>query len=200
MGNITIRSRVPQSAGSEGKVEGVLRLSSSYATGGDSYTAKQFGLSQINGLELQTASGFAFQPVYSTSKIKALRVGIDTISTQHNHELTQANENLAVVANVATSAGFPVCVNSVYVTAGGVTGPFKVIPYDKVPATGECAVRVDTRTFTFLGADAVTAVQVSYVDISTSTDDIGSAVGTLEELPATSNLSAIDIPFVAYGY
>jgi hypothetical protein len=75
-----------------------------------------------------------------------------------------------------------------------------VIPFDQVPATGQVSARIDTRTFTFFGADAVTSVELSYVFVSTSTDDIGSATGTLSELPALSNLSAIVVPFVAYGY
>lgn len=201
MGNVTITNIVYQNAGSEMKIEGRMTFSSSYSVGGETYTAKQFGLSKINGLELNPSNGYAFQPVYSTSKVKVLQVKIDVLSTAHHHSLQTFDEVKAVVADVATATTFPVCVNAVYALAGGVTGYMKVIPGDQAPATGECAVVLGgPKTFTFNAADAVTSAQLNYLYVATTDDDIGSATGTLAEVPVATNLSAITVPFVAYGY
>ncbi len=52
MGNITVSRDSPDVWGQNRVAFGTLNLSSSYATGGDSYTAAQFGMNKITRLIL----------------------------------------------------------------------------------------------------------------------------------------------------
>ena len=54
---------------------GTATLSSSYATGGDTWTENDFGMLAVDQLQLETAGGTIFEPDLTNKKIKALRSG-----------------------------------------------------------------------------------------------------------------------------
>ena len=71
-----------QVSGSQRKQTGSLHLSASYATGGDTWTANQFGLVTVDELVIESggktgteASGYVFQPDTTNKKIKAYQSG-----------------------------------------------------------------------------------------------------------------------------
>ena len=73
MGAITVSSRNYDLAGSRNTVFGTLALSSSYATGGDTFTAANFGLSQIDHLRVYSGGGYVFETDLTNNKVKAYR-------------------------------------------------------------------------------------------------------------------------------
>lgn len=102
----------------------------------------------------------------------------------HSHDLQYSSaEVLTVTPGTGLSslaAGAPIgIVESVYVTAGGVTGAFTVIPSGIIPATKECTYDQTTGQFFFLIADAVTSATVSYVSRAVSSVSGGTPAGTI---------------------
>jgi hypothetical protein len=88
--------------------------------------------------------------------------------------IKQQTEVLLAVANVVTLSRRPASTPIVYVTAGGATGPFTVIPAGVAPAAGEVACNPDAHTLTFNAADAVVAVAVQYNPLPSQADHIDS--------------------------
>lgn len=71
MGAIVVSSRTYDIAGSRNLVFGSLALSTSYATGGDTFTAANFGLNTVDQLRVYSAGGYSFQADLTNKKIKA---------------------------------------------------------------------------------------------------------------------------------
>lgn len=71
MGNVSVTPTEWGNAGNVQRTYGTLTLSSSYALGGDSFTARNFGLGTIQTLTVLPVQGFFFEPDVSNLKIKA---------------------------------------------------------------------------------------------------------------------------------
>lgn len=102
----------------------------------------------------------------------------------HAHDLQQISaEALTVTAGTGVSSAavsLPIAiVESVYVTAGGVTGAVTVIPVGQTPATKECTYNPTTGVFQFLIADAVTAAVITYVIRASTAVSAGTPAGTI---------------------
>lgn len=102
----------------------------------------------------------------------------------HSHDFVVSSaEAITVTAGTGVSsavASIPVgMVESVYVTAGGVTGAVTVIPAGQTPATKECTYNATTGVFQFLIADAVTAAVVTYATRAVSAVSAGTPGGTV---------------------
>lgn len=72
-------------------------------------------------------------------------------------------EALTVSGDTCTLGKLPAYVLAVEVTAGGTTGVFRIIPTGKTPVTTQVALNFTTGALSFLAADAVTAVRVTYI-------------------------------------
>jgi len=173
----------PENFGSQNGAVGTLQLDASYPTGGYSLTPQMFGLSVINSLSCTTVQGDLLFYNYTTKKLMAFTAGggaggvtgstsgavtTPTISLGalpgHQHVIQETiNEAVAVAANVGALASVPTIVQNVYVTAGGVTGPFVIIPSTQTPATGQVQISHTTNLITFFAGDAVTAADVTYI-------------------------------------
>ena len=101
----------------------------------------------------------------------ALDGGASGAGDAHTHGFTGTakkpwliqEEAVAVSSHTGTLAYVPLYIVAVQVTAGGVTGAFKVIPVGETPHTTEVAVNFTTGGLTFLDTDAVTAVKITYL-------------------------------------
>lgn len=110
----------------------------------------------------------------------------DLLAT-HSHDTVQsAGEVLAVNPATGVSAAavaIPIAnVESVYVTAGGVTGPFTLVPGGVVPATGEVGYNPTTGVFQFLIADAVVSATVQYISRALTSVSGGTPSATFDPL------------------
>ena len=124
MGNCTVGSIVYQSAGSEKKAEFAVTLSSSYATGGDSFTAAQIGFAQINKIILETEKGYFFEADIASdklsAKIKAYDGGVPSFTpagTNGTSTVTLAttvDEVVAVSAGTGTLTNIPAIIQNVH--------------------------------------------------------------------------------------
>lgn len=90
---------------------------------------------------------------------------------------------VAVVANVAVlpEGAKAAAVLDVFVSAGGVDGQFTVVAPNATPLTTECAINEDGDVL-FLGADAVTEAEITYVaaegDVFTDTMTVTAGAGS----------------------
>lgn len=220
MGNCTVGSIIYQNAGSEKKAEFAVTLSSSYATGGDSFTAAQIGFAQINKIILETEKGYFFEADISSdklsAKIKAYSGGVSSFTpagTNGTSTVTLAttvDEVVAVSAGTGTLANIPAIIQNVYATAATVTGNKVVIPTGTSPATGQVAATMTTGVLTFnIGTDVVTSAKVTYV-AKTQTNAAASQTFTgtaataaaASEVAGGTNLTSTPgaISVTVYGY
>lgn len=73
-------------------------------------------------------------------------------------------ETVSVSGNTGTLAHIPLNVQSVYISAGGVTGIGAILPSSVNPAnTKEVKINMATGVLTFLNGDAVTQAKVTYI-------------------------------------
>lgn len=122
--------------------------------------------------------------VVTAVKIGATFPFLGAALATHSHNLqTSSAEALTVTPGTGVSSAavsLPIAiVESVYITAGGVTGAVKVIPAGQTPATKECTYNSTTGVFQFLIADAVTAVRVTYVTRADTAVSAGTPAGTI---------------------
>lgn len=193
---ITVVDTQRVSEGNKWKIIGTLALDNSYPTGGYAITPAQIGLSQIQSFDIQVESGYSFQYVEQTAKIKAYDVGgftpAGTVAAPvftgnalaahgHNIQVT-ADEVITVTAGTGVSsalANIPVgSINNVFVTAGGVTGVAELVPVGSVSATHQVSANYTTGVLQFLVADAVTGAKVTYARAAVSTTSAGTPAGT----------------------
>ena len=71
MGAVTVSTRTYLTLDEAQLVQGQLHLSSSYASGGYTWTPANFGLSVVDRLMLNASGGYTFTPDYSAKKIKS---------------------------------------------------------------------------------------------------------------------------------
>lgn len=197
MGTLTANNITYASAGSQKKVVCDLAFGSSYnntgvlTTTGETINAYQLGMAAFSRVVILPAYGYEFQALMSLSGAEvqypaAARVRVlDSAGTPAGDIITTENEVVTVVANVGTLAALPALVQSVDVTAGGVTGPFLIISGLLAPASGQVAIDLATGTLTFNAADAVTSATVSYIEPA-----ILFAAGVGTEVPNGTNLSS----------
>lgn len=168
-----------------------LTMSTSYATGGDSIN--------LNELPFDTA----ISDIYFTDNSSGILLVFDRTSQKilaysgsgggtfagaalgthsHNIQLT-ADEVIAVTAGTGVSAALtniPVgAVSSVYLTAGGVTGPGIIVPTGAVANTKEVSINYTTGVLQFLVADAVTSATVTYSRADVTAVSAGTPAGTI---------------------
>ena len=212
-----------------------LAMSNSYATGGDSFDASQLPFTYIDSINLPPVVGsgaytLSFDP--TAQKVLAYQIQASitggtvapiTAGTPSggisNGQLQQSSaEALAVnpASGVSAAAsGIPIAVvESVYVTAGGVTGLAQVIPAGQTPATGQCTYNPTTGVFQFLIADAVTAVVVTYVQrqvatqmfsgapMDTHTHKLSGLTGSIAmaQVTATTDLHTVTDRVLIFGH
>lgn len=190
----------------EAKREFTLALDNSYPTGGYSISASLLGLSAFTRIKA-VIDGYEAIPVYqtdpSTVKLKISRLApTGTISAPNTQN--SIDEVIAVTAGTGVSAAvtsIPVtAVESVYVTAGGVTGVFKIIPNSATLATTLVKINRTTGVFTFLIADAVTSATITYVKQATTVPVFSGTAASFTEVTNATDLSALTgIRVEAYG-
>ncbi len=106
MGNISVSTRVYGGAGNMWMVQGKLALSTSYATGGDSYTAALFGLATLNALLIRSEStGRIYSADTASAKILAKNNAAPTITTVTNAAPVAVGTNAGALTQVAGAAG-----------------------------------------------------------------------------------------------
>jgi len=132
-----------------------LTFDSSYPTGGESLTARNCGLSTIDHIQLEPASGLSFEYDHTNSKVKVYQ----KIPPIIFEELVTVTDN---VGTLRYPGAFIMSVSY------GNTH-YHPIPGGLVPATGQVAISNYTSTFTpgpttltFLAGDSVTACIVTY--------------------------------------
>jgi len=106
----------------------------------------------------QPSSSYSLQFDYANNKVRVLQPGTPLI----------VEEIQTITTHVGQLKHKPFYIIAIEVTAGGTTGPFKVIPTGEVPLTVECAVDFPTGGLTFVDTDAVTAVRVTYIPLHES--------------------------------
>jgi hypothetical protein len=147
------------SAGSETKIQCYV-LYTTYQTGGPLLPAIQFGLDQIRTVNIEQKGGFQLDARITTN---GTGINFLAFSGGGGGSISRTtNEVVVVMANSGTLAAVPSLVQNVYVTAGGVTGPFLIIPSGVVPTTTQVAINLATGVLTFAAADAVTSATVTY--------------------------------------
>ena len=131
-----------------------LTFDNSYPDNGESLTARQMGLHRVDDVLVQPQQGFWFNYDRTNSLLRAFKLGPVL--------LTEPSGTIVAGATY-TLRNLPGYILAVRVTAGGVTGAFRVIPTGETPATTEVAMNWTTGVMTFLGTDAVTALTVLYI-------------------------------------
>lgn len=177
--------------------------------------------------------GFTPAGTNSTSAVTgtaAAQTFTGTPMGNHQHvQQTTFDEVVSVTAGTGVSAALvntPIAmVENVFVTAGGVTGVFQLVPVGAVTATTQVSINHTTGVMQFLVADAVTSATVSYLRSNTSGESAGTPAGTnaasatltataaaqvftgtaapagtADEVANGTDLSAVTARFVAWGY
>lgn len=212
-----------------------LNMSSDYATGGDSFDASQLPFTYIDSINLPPTVGsgayvLSFDP--TAQKVLAYQIqanitggtiGKASAGTPSggisNGQLQQSSAEALTVTpgtGVSTAAvGIPIAVvESVYITAGGVTGLAQVIPAGQTIATGQCTYNPTTGVFQFFVADAVTAVVVTYVKrqvatqlfsgapMDTHTHGLSGLTGSIAmaQVTATTDLHTVTDRVLIFGH
>lgn len=97
---LAINNLTPHSAGSELKRTCALAFDNSYPTGGEAFTAAQFGLTHIRRMKLQPEQGYDFEVDYTARKIKAFYSGANA----HAHSVQAlSTSNVIQVGHDATA-------------------------------------------------------------------------------------------------
>lgn len=189
-----------------------------YETGGPALLASDFGLSVIDTLSVVgDFGGYSIDPLVATGgqsvNLKVSAQGAGTFSgaalATHSHNAQNAIEEVvSVTAGTGVSAALtsiPVSlVESVYVTAGGVSGPYTLVPAG-VSGTTLVSINHTTGVLQFLIADAVTSAKVTYLKTATTSVSAGTPSGTVSagsagEVSNGTDLSALDSVLIqAYG-
>lgn len=164
-----------------------LAFDDSYPTNGEAITIP--GLTVINEIYFPQTSGYLFEYIKSTKKVKvytpsgaasahthavALDTGVSAAGAAHTHVFSGTaaskkpayvvEEPVTVTANAGTLAHVPLYITAVHVTAASsVTGAFSVIPNGETPGTKQVAVNFATGALAFLSTDGVTAAKISYI-------------------------------------
>ncbi len=132
----------------------------SYPSGGYSLSASSFGQRSIQEVKIigSNTKGSRYKAFYDTqtSKLRIFQVAGPSLVVE---------EAVTVTSHAATLDRVPGYILAVHVTAGSVTGAFRVIPVGKTPTTGQVAVNLLTGAMAFLAADAVTACKVTYIPL-----------------------------------
>lgn len=163
---LTVGSLTKDSAGSLRLYTGTITFDSSYPAGGESLVPADLGLHAIRSLDVDPVSGYAFTYNYTTQKVLAYTASGYTPSNANNMVAPLiVEEAVTVASNTGTLSRVPGYIIAVEVTAGSVTGAFRVIPVGKTPTTTMVAVDLTTGVMTFLAADAVTAARVTYIPL-----------------------------------
>lgn len=176
--NFTATTAV-ESSGKGRIAKGILTFDSSYPTGGEVYDPSLFGLSIVEVVDFaESVSGNIFEHDKTNKKIKAFSGGSSSgtsgVGSSHNHTLTSDDpinklvirERIAVSSSSAILANDYVYILSVDVTAGAVTGPFKITADESPSSSGEVRLNPSPNQLLFHGADAVTEVLVTYITSS----------------------------------
>jgi len=176
MGNITVSSLSWESAGSQKKAIGKLTFSASYATGGDYLTISQLGLSVLKDLTINDSSGYAFDLVNSTptttARIKVFNGTGGSIGAASAGTPSGTNASSAVSITVG---------NGTVVNAIGFDGSGNLVCTGGGTITGTAAGQ------TFTGA-----ALANHTHTLTG--------GASAEVTNGTDLSALVVDFVAYGY
>lgn len=183
-------SLVRSSGGSKIRITGKVQYTT-YQTGGPFLAASQFGLDQIEYCDIEQKGGYQLD-----SRAAANGTGVNFLAysgTGGGTITTSANAVVVVAANTGTLASIPAMVQSVSVTAGGLTGPYIIVPSSIVPQSGQVSINLTTGVMTFNAADAVTSATVSYILAAIGAGGSG-------EVPNGTNLAGLgQIEFMAIG-
>lgn len=185
------------SMGNKWEVSGTFAWTT-YTTGGDAILAAKFGLSSIESMEVSSEGGYLLDPELTVTGVvvKAFQGAGSTpagtvsapvftgaaLGTHAHDNIQSTGEALTVTAGTGVSSAaaiIPIAnVESVYVTAGGVTGVFQLVPGGVTPGTGEVGYDPTTGIFQFLIADAITAATVQYIGRAVTAVSGGTPAGT----------------------
>ena len=161
---VTLDSAMPYlSLGNLRGILGTMAFDSSYPTNGEDITAAQLGLSRIDDLRVYPSNGYAFTFDKTNLKVLAYRTGATAFTGTAKKTPVIVEEVVTVASNTGTLANAPAYIVAVDVTAGTVTGAFRIIPTGETPLTKQVAVTFTSGVMTFLGTDAVTSVRVTYI-------------------------------------
>ena len=173
-----------------------------YTTGGDSIAARDIGMSRINSFEIKGDDlGFDFSESINLDQDTVAVKVFQTASSSHNHsiQVTQ-DEVVSVTAGTGVSSALtniPVSgIDSVYITAGGVTGPVTLVPVGSVSSSKQASLNYTTGVFQFLVADAVTSIKVTYQRSAVTSTSI--AATPESEVPNGTNLALAGLTSVAF--
>ena len=133
---------------------GTITMGTTYPIGGEDITFPPWR-QKPRFLEIEAEGGYEFQYDRANNKIKAFTGGKSLI----------VEEVVVVASHTGTLAHKPFYILAIDVTATTTTGPYHVIPVGKTPLTLECAVNFATGGLTFVAADLVTAVRVTYIPL-----------------------------------
>lgn len=133
-----------------------ITFDASYPTGGESLVPADLGWDSIHLVEPENLPGYTFDYDETNQRLRAFRVA----------PLLVVEEALTIATNAGTLLNIPAFVSGVDVTAGGVTGGFRVITSTDTPVTRQVAVNYVTGAVTFAAADAVTAARFTYFPVS----------------------------------
>jgi len=167
-----------------------------------------FAYTNMSSFEATTTSGYLLIYNYSTSKLMVFTsaggsAGV-TGATSGGIATSNTIETVAVAGDTGTLTSPAVNVSCIYVTAGGSTGPFVVIPSGQVPAAGEVAVNFGTGVLTFNAADAVTSCQAVYQNsggtFNSHTHTVSASGGGFTEVSNGTNLSSVIANFILMAY
>lgn len=153
---LTYQGTLEEVSGNFRKTVVDVAFDTSYPDGGEALSLRQLGMgSAVKDVRIQAPnSGYQFRYDRTNNTLQAFRQGPAV--------LIEASGTIVSGATY-TLRKLPGYVLGVRVTAGGVTGAYRIIPTGETPASGEVAVTWTTGVMTFLGADAVTAVTVVYI-------------------------------------
>ena len=126
----------------------------SYPDGGEALTARTLGLAVVEECPDVAVNGHVVHYDITNALLQVFKQGPPV----------RIEASGTIVAGATYTLRYlPGYVLGVRVTAGGVTGAFRVIPTGETPATTEVALNWTTGVMTFLAGDAVTALTVVYI-------------------------------------
>lgn len=173
-----------------GKLEfGTIAMDSSYPLGGEAITFPGF-FKKPEAVFIMPQAGYEFEYDRTNNKIKAYKPGQTLI----------VEEVATIASNVGTLAHKPFYIMAIEVTAGSTTGPFNAIPTGETPLTTECAVDFPTGGLTFVTADAVTAIRVTYIPLHETGPFSSSNLVIDEEMTASASSVALANQAAAVQY
>lgn len=189
---ITRNTRLPLvQMGALSGIHAIMAFDSSLADGGETVASATAGIraADVVGVTVlgknAEAMAYDFQYNHETNKMAALKPQPALIVA----------EVVAIASHVGTLQKIPGYIFAVNVTAGGVTGAFRIIPVGETPATGQVAVNFLTGGLTFYSGDAVTSVKISYIPLGVG--PFIEANRVIDESNAGSNDTTRDLAFRA---